>query len=178
MTTFHAHTLEHFLTVTSLKMTVVPAPENPYMEGDKWECDNWFYTLNTPKRHMSGYFSTGIGHRTYNVGEARRLGLWNSNKFKAGDRLPSRFVVADAQYAKAFIPTAPTIAAILYCLASDASGIDNARTFEEWASDLGYDTDSRTAHKTYKVTKRQTQKLKALLGPEWYALLLDTENDG
>jgi hypothetical protein len=32
---------------------------------------------------------------------------------------------------------------VLDCLASDAAGFENARSFEEWASEYGYDTDSR-----------------------------------
>ena len=44
---------------------------------------------------------------------------------------------------------APTTADVLDCLASDASGFENARSFEEWASEYGYDVDSRKAFRTY-----------------------------
>src|SRR3990167_8432953 len=45
----------------------------------------------------------------------------------------------------------PTAADLLDCLASDASTIDNARGFEEFCSELGYDTDSRKAERIFKV---------------------------
>jgi hypothetical protein len=66
----------------------------------------------------------------------------------------------------------PTLADVLDCLASDASGVDNARSFEDWASEYGYDTDSRKAERTYQICKKQAQELKALLGQDAYNQLL------
>ena len=66
----------------------------------------------------------------------------------------------------------PTLAEVLDCLASEASGVDNARSFEDWASEYGYDTDSRKAERTYQICKKQAQELKALLGQDAYNQLL------
>lgn len=44
----------------------------------------------------------------------------------------------------------PSTADVLYCLVSDAQASD-AGSFEEWAGDLGYDPDSRTAERVYKA---------------------------
>ena len=66
----------------------------------------------------------------------------------------------------------PTLADVLDCLASDASGVDNARSFEDWASEYGYDTDSRKAERTYHICEKQAQDLKALLGQDAYNQLL------
>lgn len=46
-------------------------------------------------------------------------------------------------------PRAPTAAAVLYCLLSDMEAID--QSFTDWASDFGYDTDSRKALATYEA---------------------------
>lgn len=51
----------------------------------------------------------------------------------------------------------PTVADVLSCLALDASVL-KAMTFEDWASDLGYDTDSRQAEATYRACKRQSKR--------------------
>lgn len=65
---------------------------------------------------------------------------------------------------------------VLDCMASDAAGIENARSFEDWASEYGYDTDSRKAEKIYNVCVTQAEKLKAFLGDTLYNnLLWDTE---
>jgi hypothetical protein len=66
----------------------------------------------------------------------------------------------------------PTSDELLDCLASDAASVDNARSFEDWAGDFGYDTDSRKALRTYKTCEKQAAKLKALLGDEAYEQLL------
>jgi hypothetical protein len=69
----------------------------------------------------------------------------------------------------------PDAASVLYCLASDAAGYENARNFEDWASEYGYDTDSRKAERIYKVVERQTKKLKNFLGDKYEELLWETE---
>lgn len=66
----------------------------------------------------------------------------------------------------------PTAAEVLDCLASDASTIENNRTFEEWASELGCDEDSRKAERTYRACVKQTENLRAWLGDEQFQSLL------
>jgi hypothetical protein len=67
---------------------------------------------------------------------------------------------------------APTLATVLDCLASDASSVENARDFREWAEEMGGDPDSIKALKTYRLIQKQAAKLEALLGPDAYAELL------
>jgi len=70
----------------------------------------------------------------------------------------------------------PELYDVLDCLASDAAGYENARSFEEWCGEYGYDTDSRKAERTYKTIGKQAEALKRVLGEELYkALLWDTE---
>lgn len=49
---------------------------------------------------------------------------------------------------------------VLNALSSDSSSFENARSFEDWAEEFGYDTDSRKAEKIYRVCERQADKLK------------------
>lgn len=70
----------------------------------------------------------------------------------------------------------PTLIEVLNCLASDASGYENAQDFLNWASEYGYDTDSRAAEKIFKTVKRQANQLKRVLGEDAYQeLLYNTE---
>jgi hypothetical protein len=57
----------------------------------------------------------------------------------------------------------PDAADVLDALASDATGFEQARDFEDWASEYGYDPDSRKAERTYKAIERQTRQLKQFL---------------
>lgn len=66
----------------------------------------------------------------------------------------------------------PTAAEVLECLASDCAGIENAGGFEQWCSEYGYDTDSRTAERTFKVCEKQAEKLNTFLGFDLYQVLL------
>lgn len=72
----------------------------------------------------------------------------------------------------------PKAAEVLDCLASDASGYEQARTFEEWCGEYGYDTDSRKAERTYTVIGKQARKLRKFLGAnEYEKLLYETERE-
>ena len=70
----------------------------------------------------------------------------------------------------------PTAVGVLSCLISDAASYNNARGFEDWASDLGFDPDSRKAERTYRAVEKQVQVLKRFLGDELYReALTETE---
>lgn len=72
----------------------------------------------------------------------------------------------------------PTATDVLDCLASDAASWENAPNFDVWASEYGYDTDSRKAKRTFNAVKKQSQKLKAFLSPDQYNdLLWETERE-
>lgn len=70
----------------------------------------------------------------------------------------------------------PTLHEVLDCLASDAIGVEQVSTFEEWAREYGYNTDSRKAERTWSVCLRQAQELRVLLGQiAFEQLLYNTE---
>lgn len=71
----------------------------------------------------------------------------------------------------------PKVTSVLDSLASDAQGIDNARSFEEWASEYGYDTDSRKAETTYNACRDIAKRLRKFLGADLYTALLDCERE-
>lgn len=73
------------------------------------------------------------------------------------------------------ITSEPDAATVLDCLASDAAGVENASTFEDWCAEYGYDTDSRSAERTYNACRQQTDALRAFLGNDFDALVWDTE---
>ena len=72
-------------------------------------------------------------------------------------------------------PTPPELDRVLDCLASDASGYDNSRDFEDWCSEYGYDTDRRKAEKCYRDCGEQAKHLRHLLGEDSYRELLEAE---
>lgn len=71
----------------------------------------------------------------------------------------------------------PTAAQVLDCLLSDASGIDNAASFEEWADDYGENPDSRKTERLYRAATEQTDKVRAWLGDAYEAYVWETDRD-
>lgn len=61
----------------------------------------------------------------------------------------------------------PTAQDVLYCLLTDSYASDE--TFESWASDYGYNPDSRKAERVYQACKRNTAGLRRLLGDDFEA---------
>lgn len=62
------------------------------------------------------------------------------------------------------LPT-PDICDVLYCLLSDGDAIDHP-TYEDWASDYGYDPDSRKGEAIYRACLEIGLKLRAALGDD------------
>lgn len=69
--------------------------------------------------------------------------------------------------------TPPRLANVLNSLVLNASGVD--ASFEDWANEYGYSTDSLEGQATYHTCKQQTTQLRALFTSEEYAALLETE---
>lgn len=70
----------------------------------------------------------------------------------------------------------PKLTDVLYCLVTDSSVL-NTSGFEEWASDFGYDTDSREAEKTYRACLDQSLQFKSLIGQAALDTLRETFQD-
>ena len=62
-------------------------------------------------------------------------------------------------------PILPDFCDVLASLASDASVLDSG-TFEEWAGEFGYDTDSRKAEATYRACLEIALKLRNGIGED------------
>lgn len=58
----------------------------------------------------------------------------------------------------------PKATDLIACLILNANGTD--QTFEQWAADLGYDSDSRKAEAIFNAFKDTARKLAAILSPE------------
>ena len=69
----------------------------------------------------------------------------------------------------------PTAVDVLDNLLLDASSFDSARNFEEWASDFGFDMEEpesrKKAKKIYSAVRKETERLKTLLGSDYEEFL-------
>ncbi len=67
--------------------------------------------------------------------------------------------------------TKPTAGDVMECLCNDAASIENADSFEDWAADLGMDTDSRRAEALYKRCDTLVDDMRAFLGSAFEAFI-------
>ena len=56
---------------------------------------------------------------------------------------------------------------VAYCLLSDAQCVYWGESFEDFCDNLGYDSDSMKAYKTYQQVLKQTESLKRVLGDDF-----------
>jgi hypothetical protein len=68
----------------------------------------------------------------------------------------------------------PTAIRVLNSLLSDASGLNNSRDYLDWCSNYGCEPDNSESKMIYRATKKQTMRLKDLLGRD-YELFLGVE---
>jgi len=162
-----AQTLADFIAAHGITMHVESVAKNPHMESSpEHPMDHWYCTFaNAAGNRMSVHFSTGIGLRR----ESEHVSKLKSYQEYAGHRERTENphkLRAEYEHYKAcrMVPNAPTAADVLNCLASDAAGVENARSFEDWCADYGYDTDSRKAEKTFRVCEQQRDSLKGFIG--------------
>jgi hypothetical protein len=64
---------------------------------------------------------------------------------------------------------------VLICLASDSQSVENAGNFENWAAEMGLDTDSIKARNTFEHCLRAGLELRSFLGRKAYDTLTEIE---
>ena len=141
----------------------------------RWTEEEKIVSLGTIRRyHFTVQLTSKLGSMSFNysVGEAHVTP-------KDLDTHPRRVATREAQeaLAKRF---KPALRDVLECLFLDAEAL-SATDFEEWASDFGYDLDSRKAEQTYNACVKTGRDLRRVLGRSRFHDLeqqLREENDG
>ncbi len=124
--------VQNFLSGASITFDVKLIGET---KREDWVCDQWAVTFKSTKNNKSftEMFYTGTGHREIKRG------------FAYCSRSGARLVNGHWQVA---IAKAPSAASVLHSLLMDATA--NDESFNNWASDFGYDVDSIKAFTLYQ----------------------------
>lgn len=131
---------------------------------------NWKVTVSNGKQSMVIDYMQGIGHHPqYKQTWEKKTYDQQMNKkgCKQSCETGKQFVYMQSTdhiqpLAGKPLPQ-PTRDEVLYCLVMD-SDVLNYGTYEEWASDLGYDEDSRKGEAIYRLCLEQSLKLKNMIG--------------
>jgi hypothetical protein len=129
--------------------------------GEKDRTLNWRCTFSKKSPVDGQYFPNGTMAIDYSQGIGHiPVMLLGYNPPRAGtvgrDDIVQRITETGIGLPK------PAVADIVYCLVVDST--DDHGSFEEWASDYGYDTDSRKAEETYNACRKQTRDAVRVFG--------------
>jgi hypothetical protein len=168
-------TIDQFIKDNDLSVDWHPSYENPNMTDMVKGSVHFKAVIKCDGREFGCYYSCGPGiveqwareHKLTAAGHSRTtLDKIVNPKSIDGDR------EVQAIIKKAREKFRPELADLLDCIASDASGIDNARSFTDWAGDYGYDEDSIKARRIYDTCTDQHHELEQLLGREQIQVLM------
>lgn len=108
---------------------------------DQWECFSWLFVLND---QTFEYF-TGLAHAT------------KTDRFRKPSSIKNKKTIRDGD----LYVHVPRLKDLLYALATGAQLASDS--FEDFCSNLGYDTDSRKALETYLKCQESGHKLRRVL---------------
>lgn len=145
---------------------------------DDWECFRWSVTLMSgagdARRCYSTEYRMGIAHQHWDA-RARQLPTGESRGARVSQRLVGgrRLTLHGEQCLREWArPTPPELTDVLDSLRSDAESVENSPLFEDWAGDMGYDTDSRKAEQVFHACQEVRGQLIKLIGHKAYNELL------
>lgn len=151
--------------------------------GEKQPSLNWRVTLlHNGKPFLTTDYMAGSGHCPAYAKSVKELGgknclmrdeaiRWECEHGRAGTVLNGGGICnTNAK------PLEPKLADVLHSLVMDADAID-CGDFEEWAEDMGYDTDSRKAEATYRACLEIGLKLRKAVGDQGMDQLRDACQD-
>lgn len=124
---------------------------------------NWLVTIKRGNSSLTTNYMQGIGHLK-GFSQPYGKGLSISDTYALDRSVQSGIIFSHVTGETRRIP-GPNLEDVLYSLLLDASVLDSP-TFEDWAGEFGYDTDSRKSEKLYNACLEIALKMRALLGDE------------
>lgn len=140
---------------------------------------NWKVTISKGNRSLTTDYMQGIGHLPgYRQNTRWTNDEWEALKYACENGKVTRLAYRgtwQAERGASAIP-APELRDVMYSLSLDAGAID-AGSFEEWAGDFGYETDSRKAEQIYQACMKIALELRAMIGEAGINALREAAQD-
>lgn len=169
----------------TLESTFVPFSKSRN-KAEKHKSLNWIVTIKRNGRDvLSTDYSAGIAHcpsysKKTPAAWDRPARMWPvlvaDFETESGFQVASPYSTWRGFYADKAKPILPDAVDVFASLTLDSSVLD-AGGFEDWASEYGYDTDSRQAEKTYRACLDIALKLRAAIGDSGMGALRDAFED-
>ena len=155
------------ITLTSVHLGIEESVFNKD-EKVKWLRDNFTITISYNGKSYSTSYSMGIGHRKL-IRSVKKEGnrYWES----ISGQFYTEMEACKAQWLKL---VEPNLADVMHCLLLD--GRCSEGTFEDFCSELGYDSDSRKALETYLACQANGNGILKVIGRELFNELSQLEH--
>lgn len=148
-------------------------------KAEKNRSMNWEVTIKCNGRHvLATDYDAGIAHcPSYN----QPVPAWFSRHYSYWNHYATNFETEfgckyNRNENKSATKIAPDFVDVMYSLTAD-SGVLDQGDFETWADNYGYDHDSRSAEKMYKICLENALKLRAALGEAGLTALREAYQD-
>lgn len=176
MLTEQQQAVADYLKEIGVSYTPVFIPQNASRNAGKKERSiNWQVTLSRGDKVISTAYMHVVGHIP-NYSQFRRHTLDRSTQEYEASMRGRYFLYSKSGFSPTSFPLPKPIECdIIYCLLSDMSGTD--QPFEEWASELGYDTDSRSAEEIYHACVKIGRDMRRLFKSAELAKLQELTQD-
>jgi hypothetical protein len=143
---------------------------------------NWSVTITRGRQTLTTDYMQGIAHlpeynRLAKVQRTKAAHDYLRSCASTGKYSPVPEKAAFNSFVMGAKPIpAPLLRDVLYCLVMDAGVLDYS-TFEQWAGEYGYDTDSRKAEATYRACLEIALQLRAIVGDDGLRKLQEAFQD-
>ena len=132
---------------------------------------------NATEKHPSLNWKVTLQHKGRDILSTDYMqGCAHCRAYKQGDNTVRRDQMVRAECETGINAKTPDLRDIMYSLVMDSDVIDYP-SFEEWASNFGYETDSRKAEAIYRACLDIALKLRAALGDDGLAKLREAFQD-
>ena len=181
--------------INNIKMQYTLVDSSPDSFMDDTPMYHYCITLYYADRSYQSWYSVGIGHselfNDIKIWEKLRTPEYNDLAAIRNTILNKKNLVFfpwHLNYHKSFFKPVFELGkkylkplelkTVLCSIISDCSTAENSFTFEDFCSELGYDTDSRKAYRTWEACKEQNEKFKYFAGRELYDYLIEKYTNG
>jgi len=164
--------LENFIKDLDIKIDYVFIPfKLSKSKNDKTPNLNWKVILLNKNGELTTDYTKGIGHLEFenflNIQNVATKNIVNEEvKNAVNHGWHFTLKINDGKVRKTIMKSNnfpnPTIKEVLYSLTLDSNALDY-QTYEEWASDLGYEQDSRKGEKIFNTIKENSVNLLKIL---------------
>lgn len=149
--------------------------------NDKLPSLNWKITLYRNGREFMRFdYGQGCAHApSYNKANNTRLTTYERNetiKRECETGKLQSYLVALGVHSSGKPIDPPKLADVLYSICMDSDAIEYG-TFEEWASNTGYEPDSRKAEAIYNACVKEALKMRGAVGDKAMSELRDATQD-